>query len=360
MAASRFEAYRGTDSVLYWRWLEYERWSEVTFKFPPVSPYIAGILNVTPDSFSDGGRFLAVEKAVRHALTMAEAGADIIDVGGQSTRPGFDPVSIEEEEARVLPVLSAVKEVLANRFEGRRILISLDTDKPALADKALSLDLADMLNDESGGDKAMALAAVRHNAPLILMHRPRLERPGIERPSVGIGHLGIERTSPVIDQPSSGIDRPNPETERPSSGTDRPSLVTDRSRNSLAGALKLVKEELADLRRSYIDSGLPETYIALDPGLGFGKDDEENLAILRDCALLAELGSPLYIGASRKRFIGHFSGNPEAGSRLGGSLATALWAASSGAAFLRVHDVKETVEALAMQQALNAAKGSER
>jgi dihydropteroate synthase len=118
------------------------------------------------------------------------------------------------------------------------------------------------------------------------------------------------------------------------------------------GSVQSVIEDIVGICYSYVDAGLPREYIAFDPGIGFGKDDAENLAILRDCAMLATLGNPLYIGASRKRFIGKYSGNPEAGSRLGGSLAAALWAAASGAAFLRVHDVKETVEALAMQSAL--------
>lgn len=271
--------------ILHWCW------PGITLAFPPEKPYIAGILNVTPDSFSDGGRYLQPAAAVEQALAMAEAGACIIDVGGQSTRPGHVPISTEEEERRVLPVLLALQE--ASFAAGP--LISLDTDKPALADKVLGLGLAHILNDESGGNPEMARIAARYQVPLILMHRP------------------------------AGMDR---------------------------GSLAAVLEDLAALRQLYIEAGLPGEYIALDPGLGFGKIYDENLAILNDCRQLQALGSPVYIGASRKGFIGKASGNPKAGGRLAGSLVAAVWAALGGAAFVRVHDVKETAEALMMAQAL--------
>jgi len=270
------------------------RWPGVVFEFPPAFPYVAGILNVTPDSFSDGGSYASAGEAVARALALAGEGAAIIDVGGQSTRPGALPVSLAEEERRVLPVLTALREALG----GSPVRISLDTDKPEMADKVLSLGLADILNDESGGDPDMARAAASHNTPLVLMHRPE--------------------------------------------GDDR-------------GSLAAVTEDLAAIRSRYIEAGLPGTFIALDPGLGFGKNEEENLLILSDCRRLLELGGPVYIGASRKRFIGKYGGNPEAGKRLGGSLAAAVWAASCGASFVRVHDVKETVEAFAMTEALRSA-----
>ena len=261
-------------------------------------PYIAGILNLTPDSFSDGGLYVTTGEAVTRALTMVDEGACILDVGGQSTRPGSQPVSLAEEKRRVLPVLEALRKALDSRKP--RPLISLDTDKPALAEEALGLGLADILNDESGGDPSMARVAAAYHAPLILMHRP---------------------------------------------ATD------DR------GSLASVMEDLASLRRRYVEAGMPEDGVALDPGLGFGKTDEENLALLRDCRRLLELGSPVYIGASRKRFIGKYSGNPEASRRLGGSTAAAIWAATSGAAFIRVHDVRETAEAIAMTAALRMLNG---
>lgn len=293
--------------ILHWCW------PGITLIFPAEKPYIAGILNVTPDSFSDGGRYLQPAAAVEQALAMVRDGACIIDVGGQSTRPGHVPISAEEEEQRVLPVLLALQEALekarqeaiqqeahrqsdatAARFAAGP-LISLDTDKPALADKVLGLGLAHILNDESGGNPEMARIAARYQVPLILMHRP------------------------------AGMDR---------------------------GSLTAVLEDLAALRQLYIEAGLPGEYIALDPGLGFGKIYDENLAILNNCRQLQALGSPVYIGASRKGFIGKASGNPEAGGRLAGSLVAAVWAALGGAAFVRVHDVKETAEALMMAQAL--------
>ncbi len=295
-------------------------WPGITLTFPAEKPYIAGILNVTPDSFSDGGRYLQPAAAVEQALAMVRDGACIIDVGGQSTRPGHVPISAEEEEQRVLPVLLALQEALekarqqqeALRQEARRQaayreegaaaasfaagpLISLDTDKPALADKVLGQGLAHILNDESGGNPEMARIAARYQVPLILMHRP------------------------------AGMDR---------------------------GSLTAVLEDLAALRQLYMEAGLPGEYIALDPGLGFGKIYGENLAILNNCRQLQALGSPVYIGASRKGFIGKASGNPEAGGRLAGSLVAAVWAALGGGAFVRVHDVKETAEALMMAQAL--------
>lgn len=285
MDKMKFHVEKVGGQILHWCW------PGITLAFPPEKPYIAGILNVTPDSFSDGGRYLQPAAAVEQALAMAEAGACIIDVGGQSTRPGHVPISTEEEERRVLPVLLALQE--ASFAAGP--LISLDTDKPALADKVLGLGLAHILNDESGGNPEMARIAARHQVPLILMHRP------------------------------AGMDR---------------------------GSLAAVLEDLAALRQLYIEAGLPGEYIALDPGLGFGKIYDENLAILNDCRQLQALGSPVYIGASRKGFIGKASGNPKAGGRLAGSLVAAVWAALGGAAFVRVHDVKETAEALMMAQAL--------
>ena len=280
-----FSVGRDIDDVLYWRW------PQATLVFPPDKTYVVGILNVTPDSFSDGALYAAVDSAVSRAAEMTGEGAGIIDVGGQSTRPGFVPVSLEEEEARVFPVLASLREAQG------KALLSLDTDKPALAEKALRLGLIDILNDVSGGDVSMAEAAADYHAPLILMHRPA------------------------------------------TAGRGSPATVA---------------EDLLAIRQTYAVAGLSADAIALDPGLGFGKTGEENLILLRQCRRLTTLGSLLCIGASRKRFIGTATGNPDAARRLGGSVAAALWAAASGAAFVRVHDVKETVEALAMTAALRS------
>lgn len=278
-------------SALHWSW------PGITLDFPSPIPYVVGVLNLTPDSFSDGGLYASREAAVAAAIHMVADGASVIDIGGMSTRPGFTPVSLGEEESRVLPVLADLQEALAEG--GRKALVSLDTDKPALAEQALRQGLVHMINDVSGGDEAMASVAAAYGAPLILMHRP-----------VGGGR----------------------------------------------GAVAAVIEDLAAVCRQYIEAGMRQDQIAIDPGLGFGKTAEENLSALRDCSQLLALGCPLYIGASRKRFIGRYSGSPEAAKRLGGSLASALWASASGASFVRVHDVRETVEALHMWSALGRSK----
>ncbi|MCL2166481.1 MAG: dihydropteroate synthase [Clostridiales bacterium] len=281
------KAYRDASGCLRWSW------PDISLAFSKGAVYVVGILNLTPDSFSDGGSYDTIDAALARVRTMREEGARVVDVGGQSSRPGFTAVSEQEEERRILPVLTALKDL---RESGKqRILVSLDTDKPALAERALHQGLADILNDVSGDDRAMAELAAAYQAPLILMHRP---------------------------------------------------AAGDR------GSLAAVLEDLACMKESYREAGLPEAYIALDPGIGFNKTDEEDLALLRHCRRVGELGNPLYIGASRKRFIGKATDNPVAARRLGGSLAAALWAAEAGAAFIRVHDVKETVEALAMQAAL--------
>ncbi|MDR1193193.1 MAG: dihydropteroate synthase [Peptococcaceae bacterium] len=265
-------------------------WPAVTWTFRPGQVYLAGILNVTPDSFSDGGRFLAPEAAWRRGLALAEEGADMIDVGGQSTRPGHVPVSEDEELARVLPVLTALRRALPPAA-----LISLDTDKAAVAAKVFAAGLADILNDESGGDIRMAAVAAKYAAPIVLMHRPRVEGRG----------------SPAA-----------------------------------------VGEDLAATRLSYEAQGASRRQIALDPGLGFGKTLEENLRLLAAGGALADLGCPVYIGASRKSFVGLATATERADQRLGGSLTAALWAAAAGASFLRVHDVAVTAAALKMFQTL--------
>ncbi|MCL2122308.1 MAG: dihydropteroate synthase [Clostridiales bacterium] len=281
------KAYRDASGCLRWSW------PDISLAFSVGLVYVVGILNLTPDSFSDGGSYDTVAAALARVQTMMKEGAQVVDVGGQSSRPGFAAISEQEEERRILPVLTALKEL---QESGKpRILVSLDTDKPALAERVLGQGLADILNDVSGGDRAMAEVAAACQTPLILMHRP---------------------------------------------ATD------DR------GSLAAVMEDLACMKENYREAGLPEAYMALDPGIGFNKTAEEDLALLQHCHSVGELGNPLYIGASRKRFIGRATDNPDAARRLGGSLAAALWAAEAGAAFLRVHDVKETVEALAMQAAL--------
>lgn len=285
------------------------QWPGCRLELEAGRPVVAGILNITPDSFSDGGLYypaasgagqsmapapsgpalLAADReaaaaGVNRGLELARQGARIIDVGGQSTRPGYTPIAPEEELGRVLPVLEGLQALLPPE-----IAISLDTDKPQVAEAVLSRGLAHILNDESGGSQEMARIAARYQTPVILMHRPK--------------------------------------------GEGR-------------GSLDAVLEDLRGLRQQYISAGCHPMGIALDPGLGFGKTGEGNLEILARTSELSQLGAPIYIGASRKSFIGLATGVKEARNRLGGSIGAALWAAERGAHFVRVHDARETAEAL--------------
>ncbi len=263
-----------------------------------------GILNVTPDSFSDGGLYRTADAAVDHAFAMAAAGADIIDVGGESTRPGARPVPTAEEIGRVIPVLSAL------RARGLTVPISIDTRKSAVA-RAAFAEGAAILNDVSAltYDPAMAEAAARAGVAVILMHAQ-----------------GTPETMQLA--PAYG------------------DVVAE------------VRDGLAARRAAAIAAGIDAARIALDPGIGFGKTLEHNLALLRNLPALAVLGAPLVVGASRKRFIGALGGPPGAPlpdgpARMPGSLAVALHAARHGARILRVHDVAETVQALRLQAALD-------
>lgn len=247
-----------------------------------------GILNVTPDSFSDGGKFLAVETAVAHALQMAADGADIIDVGGESTRPGARPVPAEEETARTVPVIRMLRE----RTDA---LISIDTRKAEVARAALAAG-ADIINDVSAlSDPGMAELAAETGAGVVLMHM-----------------------------------QGSPETMQ---AAPRYGDVTAEVRAFLEERMALAAAQ-----------GVAAEQIALDPGIGFGKTDAHNIALLNGIPALAAAGRPVLIGASRKGFIGRLLGR-EADERLAGSLAAAVYAALRGAHVLRVHDVKESCDA---------------
>jgi len=246
---------------------------------------IVGILNVTPDSFSDGGRFLSPDAAVERALAMEREGADIIDVGGESSRPGAEPVPVEEELRRVLPVLERLRGKL-------RIPISIDTTKAEVAEVALRAG-ASIVNDISAlrFDPAMAPVVAEFGAGLVLMHM-----------------LGTPKTM-----------QQDPHYE---------DVVTE------------VRDFLAE-RALYAQSqGIPREAIAVDPGVGFGKTVEHNLEILRRLSELAELGFPVLVGPSRKSFIGAVLGLPVE-ERLEGTLAACAVAVVRGADILRVHDVRE-------------------
>ncbi|MDD9990212.1 MAG: dihydropteroate synthase [Rhodospirillales bacterium] len=255
-------------------------------------PHLMGVLNVTPDSFSDGGDFAAEDEAIAHGRAMAAAGADIIDVGGESTRPGSQAPSEAEELRRVIPVIRALAE------DG--ILVSIDTRRAAVMDAALDAG-ARIVNDISAlsHDPRARAVAVKYGAWVILSHM-----------------------------------QGTPETMQREPRYEDASLdVFD----ALAAQISVAEA-----------AGIPRSKIIIDPGIGFGKTARHNLEILRDVALFHSLGCPLLVGASRKSFIGRLSAGEAPKARLPGSLAAGLHALGEGAHILRVHDVAETRQALAM------------
>ncbi len=258
--------------------------------------HVMGILNVTPDSFSDGGRFLDPAAALDHAAAMSEEGADLIDIGAESTRPGSRPVTAEEQLARLLPVLRAVKKRV-------KTPVSIDTTDARVARTVLR-EGADIVNDTSAlnGDRRMAAVVARAGVPCILMHMK-----------------GKPRTM-----------QRNPEY---------PDLMAEIT-GFLAAALE--RGEAAGVERSQM---------LVDPGIGFGKTAEHNLEILRRLAELRSLGVPVVVGPSRKRFIGAVSDSPP-GERLEGTIAACVLAAANGANVLRVHDVKPVIKALRLADAV--------
>ncbi len=258
-------------------------------------PRLMGILNVTPDSFSDGGRFDAPDRARARAREMADAGADFIDIGGESTRPGAGEVPAEKEIARTEPVVAALA--------GCGVPISIDTRKSAVARAALAAGAA-MVNDVSalGFDAGMASVVAASGAPVCLMHSR--------------GEPGTMQDDPRYD--------------------DVLLDVFDHLRDRIA---------LAEA------AGIARARIVVDPGIGFGKTLAHNLALLRGLALFHALGCPLLLGASRKRFIGTLGEEPEPDRRLPGSLAVALAGVAKGVQITRIHDVKETRQGLVLWQA---------
>jgi dihydropteroate synthase len=257
-----------------------------------------GILNVTPDSFSDGGRFLAAEAALAQARAMAE-GAEIIDIGGESTRPGAVEVEVEEEIARTAPVIRALHE------GGLTAPISIDTRKAPVAKAALEAG-ASIVNDVSAFDFDPALGPLvaGSGVPVILMH-------------------------------AQGV---------PASMQDDPRY---------ADVLLDVYDALATRLARAEALGIDRARIMLDPGIGFGKTQGHNLALLRGLSLFHGLGCPILLGTSRKRFIGAIGGAEAPQDRVPGSIATALQGVVQGAQVLRVHDVAETRQALRLWQAMN-------
>jgi dihydropteroate synthase len=260
---------------------------------PRRSPAVMGIVNVTPDSFSDGGDFLAPEKAVAHARALIAAGADLIDVGAESTRPygNAAPVSADEEQARLEPALRAVADLGTP--------VSIDTMKARVAAWALDQGAA-IVNDVWGlqRDPAMAEVVAARGVPVIIMH----------------------------------------------------------NREAVDGSIDIMADIAAFFARSLAiaaSAGIPRERIVLDPGIGFGKTPEQSLTVLARLDNLHRHGLPLLVGASRKRFIDSVSPAPPR-ERLGGSIAAHLIAADAGAAILRVHDVAETVQALRLRSAIES------
>lgn len=248
-----------------------------------------GILNVTPDSFSDGGSYSALEFAVSHAEQMIADGVDIIDIGGESTRPGIPPVSLEEELRRVMPVIYALRDC------GKPL--SIDTYKPEVMREALIAD-ADMINDINAFRAPGAIDAVKDSAAgLCIMHMQ--------------GQPQTMQQQPVYDD-----------------------VVTE------------VEAFLGERAQALTAAGVGRERICIDPGFGFGKSVEHNYTLLKNTArLIRELDLPLLAGMSRKSMIGALTGKPLE-QRLAGSLGAALAAAAQGAMIIRVHDVAETVDAL--------------
>ena len=259
-----------------------------------------GIVNVTPDSFSDGGKFAATNLAVEHALKLAEEGADILDIGGESTRPNATPVSLQRELDRVIPVIEALSKQI-------NIPISIDTYKPQVMQAAIAAG-ASMVNDvralqEGAGLKESALEIVaKSNVGVCLMHMQ--------------GTPATMQLNPHYDD-----------------------VVID------------VKAFLAARLQASIHAGVSASRILLDPGFGFGKTREHNIRLLQNLESFADLGQPLLVGLSRKSVLGQMTGN-DVDARLYASIAASVLAAQKGAKILRVHDVKATVEALKVVVAL--------
>jgi dihydropteroate synthase len=257
---------------------------------------LMGVVNVTPDSFSDGGLFLEPEAAVAHGEQLARDGADVLDVGGESTRPGAEEVAAEEEVARTEPVVSDLA--------GLGHTVSIDTSKLAVAEAAIAAGAA-IVNDVTAlrNEPEIGPLCAEHGAGLVLMHMRGTPRTMQEDP----------RYEDVVDD---------------------------------------VRSFLAERLEAALAAGVAEERIWLDPGIGFGKTLAHNLELLRRLGELRELGRPLVVGTSRKSFIGRIDGSP-ADERIGGTIASSVLAVAEGAEVLRVHDVAEVAQALALATAIS-------
>jgi dihydropteroate synthase len=261
------------------------------------TPRLMGILNVTPDSFSDGGKFADLDVAVDHAMSMVAAGADILDIGGESTRPGADYVEVEQEIARTAPVIAAIR-------ARSTVPISIDTRKAAVADAAIIAG-ANIVNDVSAFtyDPALARVVAKARVPVCLMHAQ--------------GDPKTMQADPIYS-------------------------------NVVLDVFDFLRERIEFATAAGID---PSQMIT-DPGIGFGKTQEHNLALLRRLSVFHALRCPVLLGASRKRFIGTIGQVPDAADRAAGSIAVALGGAAQGVQITRVHDIAETKQAIRLQQAI--------
>lgn len=275
------------------------RWTcrQFDFRFPRPA-LVLGILNVTPDSFSDGGLYLDPGRALERAHRLVEEGADLVDVGGESTRPGAAPVDEVQELARVIPVVERLCREL-------KVPVSIDTRKPSVAERCLDLGVA-VVNDIGANreDPEMWRTVARHRAGYVAMHMQ-----------------GDPQTMQV--------------------------------RPGYADVVGEVVEFLWDRLHRIEESGVTRDQVVLDPGIGFGKSLDHNLALLAHIDRLRPLGRPVLLGVSRKSFLGRVMGAPE-GERLPGALACSVWGASQGVQLFRTHDVAPTVQALRTLEALSA------
>ncbi|MGB3402791.1 MAG: dihydropteroate synthase [Microcoleaceae cyanobacterium] len=263
--------------------------------------YLMGILNVTPDSFSDGGEFSTVEKAIAQAQRMVKAGVDIIDIGGQSTRPGAETIPIEEEIRRVVPMIEAIRQQPQPLSQ---VPISVDTTRASVAEAAISAG-ADWVNDISGAkfDPAMLSTVARLKVPIVLMHI-----------------RGTPQTMQTL--------------------TDYSDLMVD------------IAQFLKDRVVASQQAGIDRSNIILDPGIGFAKTYQHNITILQQLPQLRALGYPLLVGVSRKSFIGHLLNQPDPKQRVWGTAAASSAAIANGADILRVHDVKEMYDVCRVSDAI--------
>ena len=276
---------------------EFDSW----LRTPARPPLVMGVLNVTPDSFSDGGRFDSAGTACAEAEVIAAAGADLIDVGGESTRPGALPISEDEQIRRVLPAIRHIRQHIGS------IAVSIDTTRSGVAQAAFDAG-ATLVNDISAGrdDAAMLQFVAERHLPVVLMHMQGTPQTMQKRPSYG-------------------------------------DVVAE------------ITAFLQERRDAAIAAGVAAHRILLDPGLGFGKTDSHNLTLLRETARLAAIGSPLVIGASRKAFIGRVTGEIEPMNRIFGTAAAVAWSVANGAGIVRVHDAGPMKRLIRMIRAIQLA-----